>query len=110
MRVHGSWVADNEVKAICDFLRKQGSAVYEKVQLPVMEEESGGDGEDRDDVYWDAVNRVIAQRAASISFLQRRLGLRYATAARFIERMELDRIIGPGRGPTRGDDALGPEH
>ena len=34
MRVHGCWVADNEVKAICEFLRKQGSAVYEKVELP----------------------------------------------------------------------------
>ncbi|HWN55639.1 MAG TPA: DNA translocase FtsK 4TM domain-containing protein, partial [Methylomirabilota bacterium] len=88
MRVHGSWVADNEVKAICDFLRKQGSAVYEKVELPVMSEEGGGDGEDRDDIYWDAVNLVIAQRAASISFLQRRLGLGYPKAARFIDMME----------------------
>ncbi|HEY4909326.1 MAG TPA: DNA translocase FtsK 4TM domain-containing protein, partial [Methylomirabilota bacterium] len=34
MRVHGCWVADNEVKAVCEFLRKQGSAVYEKVELP----------------------------------------------------------------------------
>ena len=75
-RVHGCWVADNEVKAICEFLRKQGAAVYEKVELP---EEGGGmtgDGEARDDVYWDAVNLVIGQRAASISFLQRRLGPR----------------------------------
>src|SRR5262249_47489135 len=34
VRVHGSWVSDGEVKAICEFLRKQGSAVYEKVELP----------------------------------------------------------------------------
>ncbi|HYB40422.1 MAG TPA: DNA translocase FtsK 4TM domain-containing protein, partial [Candidatus Methylomirabilis sp.] len=90
VRVHGSWVADEEVKAICEFLRKQGAAVYEKVELP---EEGGGvagDGEDRDDVYWDAVNLVIGQRAASISFLQRRLGLGYPKAARFIDMMEQD--------------------
>src|SRR4029453_2203408 len=69
MRVHGAWVADNEVKAICDFLRKQGAAVYEHVELPTAGDEAGGgDGEDRDDVYWDAVNLVIAQKAASISF------------------------------------------
>jgi S-DNA-T family DNA segregation ATPase FtsK/SpoIIIE len=110
MRVHGSWVADNEVKAICDFLRKQGSAVYEKVELPVMDEESGGDGEARDDVYWDAVNLVIAQRAASISFLQRRLGLGYPKAARFIDMMEQDRIIGPGQGAKPREILVGPEY
>jgi S-DNA-T family DNA segregation ATPase FtsK/SpoIIIE len=109
MRVHGSWVADNEVKAICDFLRKQGSAVYEKVELPVMEE-GGGDGEDRDDIYWDAVNLVIAQRAASISFLQRRLGLGYPKAARFIDMMEQDRIIGPGQGAKPREILVGPEY
>jgi DNA segregation ATPase FtsK/SpoIIIE, S-DNA-T family len=110
MRVHGSWVADNEVKAICDFLRQQGSAVYEKVELPVMEEEGGGDGEDRDDIYWDAVNLVIAQRAASISFLQRRLGLGYPKAARFIDMMEQDRIIGPGQGAKPREILVGPEY
>jgi len=110
MRVHGSWVADNEVKAICDFLRKQGSAVYEKVELPAMSEEGGRDGEDRDDIYWDAVNLVIAQRAASISFLQRRLGLGYPKAARFIDMMEQDRIIGPGQGAKPREILVGPEY
>jgi S-DNA-T family DNA segregation ATPase FtsK/SpoIIIE len=111
MRVHGCWVADNEVKAICEFLRKQGSAVYEKVELPVIDEGgSGGDGEARDDVYWDAVNLVIAQRAASISFLQRRLGLGYPKAARFIDMMEQDHIIGPGQGAKPREILVGPEY
>jgi DNA segregation ATPase FtsK/SpoIIIE, S-DNA-T family len=111
MRVHGCWVADNEVKAICEFLRKQGSAVYEKVELPVIEDGGGGgDGEARDDVYWDAVNLVIAQRAASISFLQRRLGLGYPKAARFIDMMEQDHIIGPGQGAKPREILVGPEY
>ena len=111
MRVHGCWVADNEVKAICEFLRKQGSAVYEKVELPVIEDDgSGGGGEARDDVYWDAVNLVIAQRAASISFLQRRLGLGYPKAARFIDMMEQDHIIGPGQGAKPREILVGPEY
>jgi len=110
MRVHGAWVADNEVKAICDFLRKQGSAVYEKVELPAADEAGGGDGEDRDDIYWDAVNLVIAQRAASISFLQRRLGLGYPKAARFIDMMEQDRVIGPGQGAKPREILVGPEY
>jgi S-DNA-T family DNA segregation ATPase FtsK/SpoIIIE len=110
MRVHGSWVADKEVKAICDFLRTQGSAVYETVELPSAEAAEGGGGEDRDDVYWDAVNLVVAQRAASISFLQRRLGLGYPKAARFIDMMEQDRIIGPGQGAKPREILVGPEY
>jgi S-DNA-T family DNA segregation ATPase FtsK/SpoIIIE len=111
VRVHGSWVADNEVKAICEFLRTQGSAVYEKVEMPTVDAEGGGgDGEDRDDIYWDAVNLVIAQRAASISFLQRRLGLGYPKAARFIDMMEQDRIIGPGQGAKPREILVGPEY
>ena len=111
MRVHGAWVADNEVKAICEFLRTQGSAVYEKVEMPTADAEGGGgDGEDRDDIYWDAVNLVIAQRAASISFIQRRLGLGYPKAARFIDMMEQDRIIGPGQGAKPREILVGPEY
>jgi S-DNA-T family DNA segregation ATPase FtsK/SpoIIIE len=110
MRVHGCWVADNEVKAICEFLRRQGAAVYEKVEPPEAGATMGAEGEDRDDVYWDAVNLVIAQRAASISFLQRRLGLGYPKAARFIDMMEQDRIIGPGQGARPREILVGPEY
>src|SRR5262245_58339373 len=47
-RVHGAWVSDPEVKAICDHLRKQGSAVYEKVELPAEAEDPDGFDADRD--------------------------------------------------------------
>ena len=110
MRVHGSWVSDKEVKAMCEFLRTQGSAVYEHVELPADEAGPGGPGEDRDDIYWDAVNLVIAQRAASISFLLRRLGLGYPKAARFIDMMEQDRVIGPGHGAKPREILVGPEY
>jgi S-DNA-T family DNA segregation ATPase FtsK/SpoIIIE len=109
-RVHGCWVADNEVKAICEFLRKQGSAVYEKVELPIDDGPGGGGDADRDDVYWDAVGLVIGQRSGSISFLQRRLGLGYPKAARFIDMMEQDRIIGPGQGAKPREILVGPEY
>jgi S-DNA-T family DNA segregation ATPase FtsK/SpoIIIE len=110
MRVHGCWVSDKEVKAMCEFLRTQGSAVYETVEVPADEAGPGGNGEDRDDIYWDAVNLVIAQRAASISFLQRRLGLGYPKAARFIDMMEQDRVIGPGHGAKPREILVGPEY
>jgi S-DNA-T family DNA segregation ATPase FtsK/SpoIIIE len=111
MRVHGCWVADDEVKAICEFLRTQGTAVYEEVVLP-SEGEGGaeGDGGDRDDLYWDAVHLVIGQRQGSISFLQRRMRLGYPKAARFIDMMEQDRVLGPGDGAKPREVLVGPEY
>jgi S-DNA-T family DNA segregation ATPase FtsK/SpoIIIE len=109
-RVHGCWVSDPEVKAICDHLRTQGAAVYEKVELPVEAGEGEAADADRDSVYWDAVHLVIGQRQASISFLQRRLGLGYPKAARFIDMMEQDRIIGPGQGAKPREVLAGPDY
>jgi S-DNA-T family DNA segregation ATPase FtsK/SpoIIIE len=111
MRVHGAWVADEEVKAVCEFLRKQGTAVYEEVVLPAEGDGVGAgeaDGE-RDNLYWDCVHLVVGQRQASISFLQRRMGLGYPKAARFIDMMEQDRIIGPGQGAKPREILVGPE-
>jgi len=109
-RVHGAWVADEEVRAVCDFLRKQGTAVYEEVVLATEEEVAAGADADRDDLYWDAVHLVIGQRQASISFLQRRMRLGYPKAARFIDMMEQDRVIGPGDGAKPREVLVGPEY
>jgi len=111
LRVHGAWVSDDEVKAVCEFLRTQGTAVYEEVVLPTEAEAAeGGDFEDRDDLYWDAVHLVIGQRQGSISFLQRRMRLGYPKAARFIDMMEQDRILGPGDGAKPREVLVGPEY
>jgi S-DNA-T family DNA segregation ATPase FtsK/SpoIIIE len=109
-RVHGAWVSDEEVKAVCEFLRSQGKAVYEEVVLPTEEEAAEGDAAERDDIYWDCVRLVIGSRQASISFLQRRMGLGYPKAARFIDMMEQDRIIGPGQGAKPREILVGPEY
>jgi S-DNA-T family DNA segregation ATPase FtsK/SpoIIIE len=55
------------------------------------------------------VHLVIGQRQASISFLQRRMGLGCPKAARFIDMMEQDRIIGPGQGAEPREILQGPE-
>jgi DNA segregation ATPase FtsK/SpoIIIE, S-DNA-T family len=110
MRVHGAWVGDDEVRAICDFLRRQGTAVYEEVVLATEEEVAAGVAAERDDLYWDAVHLVIGQRQASISFLQRRMRLGYPKAARFVDMMEQDRIIGPGDGAKPREVLVGPEY
>ena len=110
MRVHGAWVADDEVKSICEFLRTQGVAQYEEVVLATEEEVQEGNEAERDSIYWDAVHLVVGQRQASISFIQRRLGLGYPKAARFIDMMEQDRIIGPGQGAKPREVLVGPEY
>ena len=110
VRVHGSLVAEEETKAVCDFLRKQGAAAYE--EFAPAGEAAAGEGAavaERDDLYWDAVQLVISQRQASISFLQRRLRLGYPKAARFVDMMEQDRIIGPGDGAKPREVLVGPD-
>jgi S-DNA-T family DNA segregation ATPase FtsK/SpoIIIE len=105
-------VSDEEVRAVCEFLRTQGTAVYEEVKLPAGDQAGGDGGEatERDDLYWDCVRLVIGQRQASISFLQRRMGLGYPKAARFIDMMEQDRIIGPGQGAKPREILVGPDY
>ena len=98
IRVHGAWVSEEEIRAIVQFLKRQGTAVYEEV--PPMEAGGAGAFEEaeRDDLYWKAVELVVNQRQASISFIQRRLGLGYPKAARYIDLMQQDGIVGPGDG------------
>jgi S-DNA-T family DNA segregation ATPase FtsK/SpoIIIE len=115
IRIHGAWVSEGEVREIAAFLRQQGQAVYEEGLIQPIRDTvpGGGDGAseaERDDVYWRAVELVISQKQASISFIQRRLGLGYPKAARFIDLMEQDRIIGPGDGAKPRQILVGPEY
>jgi DNA segregation ATPase FtsK/SpoIIIE, S-DNA-T family len=114
VRIHGAWVSEGEVREITGFLRKQGRAVFEEGLIQPIAEiaaaEAGGGEAERDDIYWRAVELVISQKQASISFVQRRLGLGYPKAARFIDLMEQDRIIGPGDGAKPRQILVGAEY
>jgi S-DNA-T family DNA segregation ATPase FtsK/SpoIIIE len=103
-RVQGAWVTDKEVKKITDHLRMQSPPQYndevvsQQVHLNgkggvVMDFESGND-----DMYEEAVRMVIESGKASTSSLQMRLRLGYARAARIIQTMEDQGIIGPADG------------
>jgi S-DNA-T family DNA segregation ATPase FtsK/SpoIIIE len=112
-RIHGAWVSEGEVRDIASFLKKQGQAVYEEGLLQPVKDTApadGGNEAERDDIYWRAVELVISQKQASISFVQRRLGLGYPKAARFIDLMEQDRIIGPGDGAKPRQILVGPDY
>ena len=104
-RIQGAWVTDDEVNKVNDHLRMQSAPQYndEVVAQPVQLNGKGGvvmdfDNEGGDDMFRDAVRVVIEGRKASTSLLQRRLRIGYARAARIIEEMEEQGIIGPADG------------
>ena len=101
-RIHGAFVSDAEVQRVVDFLKKQAKPVYEKAILEMKETADNEDeGEPIDERYDDAVALVAETRQASISMIQRRLRIGYNRAARIIEQMEQEGIVGPSDGTSR---------
>ena len=108
-RVHGAFVADEEVEAIVKVLREQGEPRYVEALMTVAEAEEEPDERpgSADDVYDRAVAVVLRDRKASTSYIQRRLGIGYNRAADLIERMERDGIIGAANATGKRDILLG---
>ncbi len=101
MRVHGPFVADEEVEKVVRHLKKQGVPDYlEAVTEEESADEEGGAeegesyGESGDELYDQAVAVVLKDRKVSTSYVQRRLGIGYNRAATLIERMEKEGLIG----------------
>jgi len=100
-RIHGAYISENETERIIHFLKEQGGADYDESVLQIAEEDGSNaeDGEEEyDEFYAQAVAVVKETRQASISMLQRRLRVGYNRAARMIEVMERDGIVGPSDG------------
>jgi S-DNA-T family DNA segregation ATPase FtsK/SpoIIIE len=96
-RVHGPFVAEGEIRRIVEFLKVQGVPSYHHEILEEKEEED--EEEDmEDEKYLEAVEYVESRGEASISMVQRRFRIGYNRAARMIERMERDGIVGPSTG------------
>ena len=106
-RVQGALIEEKEVSSVTEFLRKQRSPEYDEdiISQPVN---IGGRGsrvvdiDDRDDEeYKEAIKVVLDTGRASTTFLQRRLRIGYSKAARFIETMEEQGIVGPSSNGAR---------
>ena len=100
-RVHGPFVADEEVEKIVDHLKTQGVPQYLEAVTQEDEEDEGGGGPagtdalaESNDIYDQAVAVVLRDRKVSTSYIQRRLGIGYNRAASLIERMEQEGLIG----------------
>ncbi|MDP9212183.1 MAG: DNA translocase FtsK [bacterium] len=101
IRVQGAYVETREANQLTDFLKGKGKPVYEEsvTERPATGAEGGGDGEGSDDpMYEEAKAEVIRAKKASTSYLQRRLRIGYGRAARLIDALEENGVIGPGEG------------
>jgi S-DNA-T family DNA segregation ATPase FtsK/SpoIIIE len=102
VRVHGPYVTEAEISQVVEFWRAQATPSYseEFLKPPEQEQEEGDEGwtGEKDELYEDAVRIVVEMGKASTSTLQRRLRLGYGRAARLLDIMEKDGIIGPPDG------------
>ena len=95
-RIHGAYVSEAEVTALVAHLRAQGAPEFDPALLQGGEGEDNGGGADSatDELYDRALAIVAETRNASISYLQRRLKVGYNRAARMVEQMECDGLVG----------------
>ncbi len=103
-RVHGAFVTETEIQGVVDFWKSQAKPEYDQSFLiaPPDEGDSPSEGEpvseDQDPQYEDAIRLVLQMGKASTSTLQRHLRLGYGRAARILDMMQRDGIIGPPDG------------
>jgi len=103
VRVHGAFVSDQEVHRVVADLKERGAPQYieEILEGPANQGEDipgagAGAGDDELDEYYDTAVKIVTEtRRASISSIQRRLKIGYNRAARIVEQMELDGVVGP---------------
>ncbi len=114
VRGQGAFLKDEEVEAVVDYLKKQYGAMYDDAIIKDIDRvtaggdqasgsssgggSNGGGGSDTDDLFAQAVQTVIENGSASVSVLQRRLGIGYPRAARLVDELEKKKVIGPFEG------------
>jgi DNA segregation ATPase FtsK/SpoIIIE, S-DNA-T family len=99
-RIHGAYVSDPEIERIVDFVKKQGKPAYDESITEYEPTEADGERPDADfdEKYDQAVALVTDLGQASISLVQRYMKIGYNRAARIIERMEAEGVVGPTDG------------
>jgi S-DNA-T family DNA segregation ATPase FtsK/SpoIIIE len=114
MRAQGVYITDQEINSIVEFLAAQREAEYLDPEKEALDEAvnrpSGGADDHGDPLYEDAVRLVLNTEQASISMIQRRLRVGYARAARLIDMMELDGIVGPSQGSQAREILVGHDY
>ncbi len=99
IRVHGPFVADDEVREVADYLRKQAQPQYVE-EVTVSEDDEmtlalGGGGDGLDELYQQAVQVIMRDKKVSTSYIQRVFKIGYNRAANIIDQMEQQGVISP---------------
>lgn len=105
-RVQGCFISDPEIEELNNFLRSKSEPQYDDSVLQFKPAKGGlvsGDGTAEDDLYDEAINIVTQAGKASASLLQRRLRVGYARAARLLDILEENGVIGPADGARPRD-------
>ncbi|WP_010286291.1 FtsK/SpoIIIE family DNA translocase [Kurthia massiliensis] len=95
VRVQGAFVSDEEVQDIVSYVISQQQAQYQEEMIPTDEDIAPTVDDDTDELFNEAVRLVVEQDNASVSFLQRKLKIGYARAARIMDQMEEHGVVGP---------------
>jgi S-DNA-T family DNA segregation ATPase FtsK/SpoIIIE len=101
IRLHGAYVSEQETAALIRWLKKQGPPCLDPrvVEAPVEDRASGSDVADtHDELFDEAARLVVSEGQGSASFLQRRMRVGFSRAARLIDLLEHDGILGPPQG------------
>ncbi|HET9228565.1 MAG TPA: DNA translocase FtsK, partial [Thermoanaerobaculia bacterium] len=113
MRLHGAYISEQETAALIRWLKKQGKPDLDPDVLRASENEGGGpggDGDNDDELYEEAAKLVVTERQASASFLQRRMRVGFSRAARLIDMMEREGLLGPAQGSKPREVLVRPDY
>jgi DNA segregation ATPase FtsK/SpoIIIE, S-DNA-T family len=113
MRLHGAYISEQETAALIRWLKKLGKPELDPDVLKAPDGDGasgGGDNDNDDDLYDEAARLVVAERQASASFLQRRMRVGFSRAARLIDMMERDGLLGPPQGSKPREVLVKPDY
>ena len=97
IRAQGALVSDKEIEAVVDFIREQAAPIFNEEILKDQQKSTVANGE-KDELFDQAVRVIMESNQASVSILQRRMRLGYTRAARIIDMMEVEGLVGPFEG------------
>ncbi len=97
-RIHGAYLSENEIRKVVAFIKQEEPPAYDESILEPKEDVYSRNNGEYDEKYDEAVELVTNTKQASISMVQRHLRIGYNRAARIIEKMEEDGVVGPSDG------------
>ena len=112
LRLHGAYISEQETSGLVRWLKKQGTPDLDPNVLKASEESrsDSGSGEGDDELFEEAARLVVAEQQASASFLQRRMRVGFSRAARLVDMMERDGLLGPPQGSKPREVLVKPDY